>query len=298
MTQLLETPKHSDLVFDVGMHKGEDSEFYLRKGFRVVAFEAEPGLVEAGRERFKSYLESGQLAIVAGAIVDRETIAKGQTKIRFYRNEAVSVWGTVYPDWAERNVRSGASSSIIEVDTVDFESVVRQHGVPHYMKVDIEGADMVCLQAFAAFRERPDYISLESDKTRFANLRHEIAILAALGYDAFQAIEQSCITHTYTPPNPPREGAYVDWHFPSGSSGLFGAELDDDWHSRRAILRRYRVIHLGYFLFGDDGLLNRWRFPGVNGLRSLLNRVMRHMTRKNVPGWYDTHARLARASAD
>ncbi len=25
-----------DLIYDVGMHTGEDTEFYLRKGFRVV----------------------------------------------------------------------------------------------------------------------------------------------------------------------------------------------------------------------------------------------------------------------
>lgn len=31
---LINIPKHKDLVYDIGMHKGEDTEFYLRKGFR------------------------------------------------------------------------------------------------------------------------------------------------------------------------------------------------------------------------------------------------------------------------
>ena len=47
MTELHNTPKHKDLIFDIGMHKGEDAEFYLRKGFRVVAFEADADLVQA-----------------------------------------------------------------------------------------------------------------------------------------------------------------------------------------------------------------------------------------------------------
>ena len=34
------------MVFDVGMHRGEDTELYLSKGFRVVAFEANPNLVK------------------------------------------------------------------------------------------------------------------------------------------------------------------------------------------------------------------------------------------------------------
>jgi 16S rRNA A1518/A1519 N6-dimethyltransferase RsmA/KsgA/DIM1 with predicted DNA glycosylase/AP lyase activity len=42
MLDLIPTPKHKDLIYDVGMHHGEDTEFYLRKGFRVVAFEADP----------------------------------------------------------------------------------------------------------------------------------------------------------------------------------------------------------------------------------------------------------------
>jgi hypothetical protein len=33
-----------DLIYDIGLHKGEDSEFYLKKGFRVVAIEALPSL--------------------------------------------------------------------------------------------------------------------------------------------------------------------------------------------------------------------------------------------------------------
>ena len=49
MNGLLDVPKHKDLVYDVGMHKGEDTEFYLRKGFRVIAFEADPDLAHSGR---------------------------------------------------------------------------------------------------------------------------------------------------------------------------------------------------------------------------------------------------------
>jgi hypothetical protein len=36
----------TNLIFDMGLHKGEDTDFYLRKGFDVVAFEANPFLIE------------------------------------------------------------------------------------------------------------------------------------------------------------------------------------------------------------------------------------------------------------
>ncbi len=41
-----------NLIFDIGMHKGEDSEYYLKKGFDVVAFEAHPGLISETKNHF------------------------------------------------------------------------------------------------------------------------------------------------------------------------------------------------------------------------------------------------------
>jgi predicted RNA methylase len=46
-------PAHSDLVYDVGMNNGDDSAFYLRAGFRVVAVEANPLLCRAAESRFR-----------------------------------------------------------------------------------------------------------------------------------------------------------------------------------------------------------------------------------------------------
>src|SRR5687768_9038758 len=103
MTGLIDTPKRHDLIFDVGMHRGEDTEFYLRKGFRVLAFEANPALVESATRRFRYFIDGGQLKIVAGAIVDPELLRTGQRTVNFYRNDRLSVFGTVDPTWASRN---------------------------------------------------------------------------------------------------------------------------------------------------------------------------------------------------
>jgi FkbM family methyltransferase len=291
MSNLIRTPKYNDLIYDVGMHKGEDSEFYLNKGFRVVAFEANPELVSFCKVRLKSFIDRGRLEIVEGAIVDMDTIEAGQKKIRFYKNEQDSTWGTVCADWAERNSRLGTTSSIIEVDVINFAEVVQENGVPHFLKIDVEGFDLVCLKTLRNFQERPDYVSIESDKTSYVNIKHEIGTLIALGYDSFQAIEQSTLRLAQSPPNPPREGQYVGQRFEFGSSGLFGSELNDEWKSKKEILRQYRAILLGYYLLGDDGILNQWKFRGSWQLQSLARRFCRFLTKATVPGWYDTHAR-------
>jgi FkbM family methyltransferase len=293
MTELYDTLKHKDLVFDIGMHKGEDAEFYLRKGFRVVAFEADPDLVQSCSDRLKEYVDKKQLIIVAGAIVGSDVIRAGQKWVPFYRNNDVSVWGTVSADWAQRNARLGHSSTSIQVDVVDFSQIMQRHGVPHYMKIDIEGSDMVCVNALSQFRERPDYLSIESGKTDFAEIKREIEVLTELGYASFLAIEQSSITRTQIPPSPAREGTYIAHHFPEGSSGLFGLELQGEWKSRRRIVLEYLVIRLGYFLVGDDGIFKKWNFRGASKLRRVISRFLTLITRKPVPGWYDTHARLS-----
>ena len=53
MTDFLQPQKCQDLIYDVGMHQGEDTDYYLKKGFRVIAFEAEPNLVASCQKRFE-----------------------------------------------------------------------------------------------------------------------------------------------------------------------------------------------------------------------------------------------------
>ena len=94
--------RQDDLIYDVGMHKGEDTRYYLRKGFRVVAFEANPVLVSECRARFAAELQSGRLSIVEGALAPA---AWQGDSITFFVNQRKSVFGTIDPDFAQRNPR-------------------------------------------------------------------------------------------------------------------------------------------------------------------------------------------------
>ena len=71
--------KQSNLIYDLGMHKGEDSELYLSKGFSVVAVEASQSLCELVKERLKKSLDLGNLRIVHTAISnsDGDEVDKG-----------------------------------------------------------------------------------------------------------------------------------------------------------------------------------------------------------------------------
>lgn len=202
-----------DPIYDVGLHKGEDSEFYLKKGFRVVAIEALPALAQIATERLRAYLDSEQLVILNVAIAERDG------PLTFFENPGQTLWGTAYPEWVNRNQRLGQSSIEITVEGMNFSKILSLYGIPYYLKVDIEGADVLCLQALKDFESRPKYVSIESSKTSWKDLCNEFALLKALGYSRFKVVPQHA-TVSQECPCPEREGRYVDHHFEDGASGL------------------------------------------------------------------------------
>ena len=66
----MRTTYQRDLIYDAGMHMGEDTEYYLEKNFRVIGFEANPELVQICRDKFADYITNGRLVILEGAIVE------------------------------------------------------------------------------------------------------------------------------------------------------------------------------------------------------------------------------------
>jgi FkbM family methyltransferase len=267
----------SNLVFDVGMHKGEDTAYYLAKGFRVVAIEADPELAQACRRRFAQEIARGQLDIIEGAI------ANGRGKVSFFKNEH-SVWGSVHKDWADRNAMLGFKSNIIEVEIVDIKSVFQTFGVPFYLKLDIEGGEKIVLSELVSLPSRPHFISLESEKVYFRNLFLELRLLARLGYNRFKVVQQQTIPGS-TVQTTDCDGRLMTYTFEDHSSGPFGDDACGEWLSYRQACFRYAIIFGLYRLFGDYGLLKRYEL----GLR--LQQKLAHLSGKPIPGWYDTHAK-------
>jgi len=261
------------LIFDVGAHKGEDTEFYLKKGFNVVAVEANATLAQELRQRFHDSILSGCLVVVEAAVAEHD----GQ--VEFFVNEQ-SVYGTINPSWADRNNKNAFPSTKVCVAAVRFQKLLMEYGVPYYLKIDIEGADMLCVRALEDVSSLPAFVSVESNKTSWRELVSEFDVLERLGYKRFQVINQARIK-TQKEPTPAQEGAFVNHCFQGGSSGLFGADLPGPWLTKRQALLKYAIIFMHYKLLGDNTL-------GSRIARQLPLRLYRILK----PGWYDTHAAL------
>ncbi|WP_213290147.1 FkbM family methyltransferase [Bradyrhizobium sp. sGM-13] len=249
-----------DLIFDVGCHRGEDSRFFLRKGFHVVAVEANPALCRELRETFSREMASGQFVLVEKAI------AEVPGEVEFFVNSAHSIWGTIRGEFVERDKENFAK---IVVPSVTFNSLLQCYGVPRYLKIDIEGADMLCLESLLSESDRPDFVSFESDRKTISALRSELSLLIRLGYRRFQLVDQKAV-QKQEQPFPAREGLYADCGIAPDASGLFGLELPGHWLSPPGFVARYMRV------MARDRLVGLARRCGLPNL---------------IRGsWYDIHA--------
>lgn len=266
----------NDLIYDVGMHKGEDTDFYLKKGFRVVAIEAHAGFSEECKQKFRHEIDSGRLIIVNKAISDKPGM------IEFFINENVSVWGTTNTEWVERNTDRGTKSYPVNIEATTIDELLRQFGMPYYMKIDIEGSDILCLSGLKDFKDRPKYVSVESSATSMKDTMAQLRVLDQLGYKKFKIVHQHGI-EAQRCPKPAREGVYVDYQIQPGSSGLFGEEAPGEWLSLNRARLQYVWLHFQCRMMGPNNGIFRNLHDGK--VKQLLNALF-----KNGGGWFDTHA--------
>lgn len=263
------------LIIDVGMHTGRDTEFYLKKGFNVVSIEANPELVKNARSYFQDALSNNKLVIHDIAIADYEG------EIDFYINNQKDDWGTTFKEFALRNESLGTNNTLIHVKCTTFQTILRQHGVPYYLKIDIEGADILCLKALMEFNERPKYISIEAGLDSFEETFTELSLLWNLGYRKFKIVNQA-LNGNIRCLDPPVEGLFVDYRFDGTCSGPFGEEAPGKWMSVEKTFVKYRRLLTEQKYFGASGKLYKTPFHRL------------YVALKREPaGWYDIHAKLA-----
>jgi FkbM family methyltransferase len=262
------------MIMDVGMHLGEDTQFYLDKGFRVVAIEAHPKFVIDNRAKFEDYIEKELLEIVPSAITEKDGT------VPFHVFPEKGDWGTLDPGYAQRNIARGTACKIVEVPSVTFESILQRYGVPYYLKIDIEGADILCIKALHRFGQRPKYVSFEAELVGFESTFEALSHLYVLGYRRFKIVNQ-IMNWQRRCPNPPREGKYVDARFTNMMSGPFGEEAPGTWQSIEPIVEKYRLILKTQRLFCPEG-----RYPR---LQPMFDRVSGLFGGEPL-GWYDIHA--------
>ena len=245
-------------VYDVGMHNGDDTAYYLHKGCRVLAIEANPLLIPAAERRFAAEHAAGRLRIVNVAIA----ATAGEAEL--FVPTGVELGGSLVESNA---ARFGRPMQRVRVRCQTFTAILAEHGVPHYAKIDIEGHDRLCLDALTP-GHCPPYLSIEMSH---ADGDADIRRLAELGFRGFKCVRQNdlavigpaelpfqlalrrrrlrgglqslavrAVRRLARTLRPARDG---DWDFAHGASGPFGAALTGEWLDLEAMLAVWQALH-------------------------------------------------------
>ena len=267
-----------NLIYDIGMCHGEDTEYYLHCGFNVLAIEANPYLVDQAKIKFSKSIASGKLTILNVGISDTEGT------IPFWIDNTSPQFGSFEKDIASRN----RAPQMIEVTCQRLSSILKKYGTPSYIKIDIEGKDYVCLEDLPA-DDLPKYVSFETggmDALRRLN---------KLGYSKFKCISQfgfipveinksveqqnleklqsflvsrniiirilrkvgfrKWILNRILPP-----AKYNNWVFRSGSSGPFGEDTLGKWHT----FTEMEEIYLSFLAQNEQGKSSSFWIDGLD----------------------------------
>ncbi len=251
-----------NLIFDIGMHNGDDTAYYLYRGFKVVAVEADPDLACAGRERFTDAIAAGRLVIVNAAIAEQ----RGEAE--FWICDQLRVWNSFDRRIASRN---GLPCYAVKVQTLPLRDLFAEHGVPYYLKVDIEGHDHIAI-ADVSPQDAPEIISME------LNSVDDFWLLRSKGYHRFKCIQQGYFRPVLSPhlslksvfnvaltrlksthlanslrakyrslrPTAPAVAAPGVWSFAPGSSGPFGEDTPGEWMSFENVLHAWLSQQIGH----------------------------------------------------
>jgi FkbM family methyltransferase len=250
----------SSRIFDIGMNNGDDTAYYLEKGFQVVAVEANPQLADQARARFREAIDDGKLVIL------NVGIAKEEGNLPFWICDTHDAWSSFDQSRASRE---NSTHHEISVPCRRFHSIVEEFGTPYYLKVDIEGHEHLCLEAFKS-HSLPKYISVEASGVGLLDS------LAELGYKQFKCLSQFHYLPLEIPPTSQQRDCelalalqnsrniYVrifkrlggriwisrlwnqnlrdaNWVFPHGSTGPFGEGLPGEWQSYDAMRETFQI---------------------------------------------------------
>lgn len=220
------------IIYDFGAGNGADLPYYLLKADRVVAVEANPAHCEEIRTRLAEPVASGRL-IVVNAVLD---VAPGSRHVPFYIH-TMRPWLSQYPRPPAERLALFTETLLPSRNVVD---VIHEHGVPHYVKIDVEHFDHVILRALFEQGIRPPYISAE------AHTADVFAILLALGgYRSFKLVDGPTVCTRYNERTITTMKGTGRHSFAHASAGPFGNDIDGPWMTPEHFLRLLGYAGLG-----------------------------------------------------
>lgn len=257
------------LIFDIGFNNGDDTEYYLSEGHTVVAVEASPLLCEKGREKFSREIKEGRLALLnVGVWSERTTLP-------FFVNESNHGWSSFLPQWGHQ----GGKFHTVEIPCFTLSDLISQHGMPWYLKIDVEGADHAIIHSMKEF---PQFFSCE-----LGHASDTLEQLKAFGYRKFMLLNQTTFTDSLPilSDDPARVLRKVSVLCPP---------LKNLIHVKRTFWDKPYNWKFGGYSTGPTPDKVRGQWLPYEPIRSHIERTFARYSNLGIENefWYDLHARL------
>jgi FkbM family methyltransferase len=176
-------PKGS-LVFDVGANIGDVTSLLLDIGARVVSIEPNPRLADVVLKRHGVTVES----VALGAW-------EGETTLHLGRDPGHS---TLSEKWRHLHPERFAEAISVRVTTLD--AMIARHGIPRFVKIDVEGYEPSVLQGLS----RPlEALSFEFQRALPDATEQCVARLMRLETYRFQFVQNSSLGASELTPDQP-----------------------------------------------------------------------------------------------
>lgn len=145
--------KDQQLVFDVGANVGTKARIFSKIFNRVLCLEPDPKCAELLRRRFQ---RKPKIQVVEKGVGAREGM------MEFHRITEGNPRNSFSARWIQSQNLEVTGSRQVTVTTV--ERLIREHGIPNYLKVDVEGFE---LEVFSGLQTSIPIISFECNLPEF-----------------------------------------------------------------------------------------------------------------------------------